>query len=656
MPPRLKSLYRKLGRIEKTFLILVFLALVLAYALPASFIGLLVAFAAWIVGFLVAIRLSRTGVKKLIWRLRNRLIVAYAFIAMVPIGLILALALVSIYGLTGQIAIYLINSELDRRTSILKGSAATILGAPPEHRQEAIQRTHDFTQRFFPATEILLRDGRDGRDGRESRYPESSTIVAPPAGWKDANGIVVKDRQLYSWANAQSGQIQVTIMAPLTQDFLSGLLPGIGHVNFRDFSESGGGLRSAPAGAAPAARIPPKNNFLDMQVNGVSLVPVAFWNSPGNKTNRGLLLVYTRMSAVLGTLFGTSIFLGDMAYGQVIWALFLIIVTLFLIVELVALVIGVSISRTITSAVHELYLGTRRVKEGDFSHRIPVRGNDQLAELGASFNTMTENLERLIVVAKEKERLESELEIAREVQSLLFPKNVPGLKTLMLTGVCNPARVVSGDYYDFIRFDSSVAFAIGDVAGKGISAALLMASIQSTMRMQLTAEMPGMTGNGGAPHALSTAVMVSRLNKLLYANTSPEKYATFYFALYDEKTHLLTYTNAGHLQPILLRKGVPELLEVTGTVVGAFPFSLYEEKTIPLAGGDVLVAYTDGMIEPENEYGEMFGEQRLTDLLAKNVHRDSPEIIARVMEAVLQWSGDAAELSDDMTMLVARRP
>jgi len=653
MPPRLKSLYRKLGRIEKTFILLVILAAVLAYAVPASFMGLLITFAAWIVGILVAIRLARSGVKKLIWRLRNRLIVAYAFIAMVPIGLILALALVSTYGLTGQIAIYLINSELDRRTSILKGSAATLLEAPPAHRQEMIPRTHDFTQRFFPATEILL---RDGRDDAEYRYPPSSTIAAPPAGWKDANGIVVKDRQLYSWAHAQSGQTAVTIMAPLSQEFLSSLLPGIGQVNFRDFSESGGGLRSAPPGTVPAARIPPKNNFIDMQVNGVSLVPVAFWNSPGNKNNRGLLLVYTRMSAVLGTLFGATIFLGDMAYGQVIWALFLIIVTLFLIVELVSLVIGVSISRTITSAVHELYLGTRRVKEGDFSHRIPVRGNDQLAELGASFNTMTENLERLIVVAKEKERLESELEIAREVQSLLFPKNVPDLETLMLTGVCNPARVVSGDYYDFIRFDSSVAFAIGDVAGKGISAALLMASIQSTMRMQLTAGAPGMAGNGGAEHPLSTAVMVSRLNKLLYANTSPEKYATFYFALYDEKTQLLTYTNAGHLQPILLRNGVPELLEVTGTVVGAFPFSCYEEKTIPLASGDVLVAYTDGMIEPENEYGEMFGERRLTDLLAKNVDRDSPEIIARTMEAVLQWSGDAAELSDDMTMLVARRP
>src|ERR1039458_4270094 len=167
MPPRLKLLYRKLGRIEKTFVILVVLAAVLAYAAPASFIGLMITFAAWIAGFVVAIRLARTGVKKLIWRLRNRLIVAYAFIAMVPIALILALVLVSTYGLTGQIAVYLINSELDRRTSILKGSAATILEAAPAHRQEVIQRTQDFTQRFFPATEILVHDG--GRRRMEGR-------------------------------------------------------------------------------------------------------------------------------------------------------------------------------------------------------------------------------------------------------------------------------------------------------------------------------------------------------------------------------------------------------------------------------------------------------------------------------------------------------
>ena len=646
MLPRLKTLYRKLGRIEKIFLILVLLALAVAYFLPSSAISLLVNFAAWIVGFVVAIRLARRGVKKLIWRLRNRLIVAYAFIAMVPIVLILVLVLVSTYGLTGQIALYLINSELDRRTAILRGTAASLAETPAERRSDLVMRTHDLTQRLFPATEILV------RDGAETRYPESATLAVPPAGWKDASGIIVKDRQLHCWANVIAGGTQVTIMAPLNREFLSDLVPGIGQVSFRDFSEAAGQIESAAPDTMPAARIPPKNNFLDIQVNWGSLVPVMFWGSPGNKSNRGLLLVHTRMSAVLSTVFGNNMALGDMANAQLFWGAFLFTVTLFLVVELVSLVIGVSISRTITSAVHELYVGTRRVKEGDFSHRIPVRGNDQLAELGSSFNTMTENLERLIVVAKEKERLESELEIAREVQSQLFPKNVPDLKTLQLTGVCTPARVVSGDYYDFIRFDSNLAFAIGDVAGKGISAALLMAAIQSTMRMQLTAGLPGVSSNGH----LSTAAMVSRLNKLLYANTSPEKYATFYFALYDEHTQTLTYTNAGHLPPILLRRGVPEYLQVTGTVVGAFPFTRYDEKQIQLASGDVLVAYTDGIVEPENEYGEMFGEQRLTDLLAKNADRESTEIIARVMEAVGQWTGATAELQDDMTILVARRP
>lgn len=653
MPPRLKRFYQRLGLIEKIFAVVLVVDAILSYLLPSSGIGLLVTFATWIVGIVVAFRLARRGIQKLIWRLRNRLIVAYAFIAMVPVVLILVLVLVSTYGLTGQIALYLINAELDRRTAILRGAASTVADAAADKRQDVLARTHDFTQRFFPDCEFLV------SDGGEYRYPPESTIALPGAPWKDANGIIVKGHQLYSWAHLNSGGKQVLIMAPLSQAFLSNLVPGIGQVTFRDFAEAADEVENASRGAAdagssPPARIPPKNNFLDIQVKWGSLVPVMFWNSPGNRNNRGLLLVNTRMSAVLSTVFGNNIALGDMAYGQVIWGAFLVTVTLFLIVELVSLVIGVSISRTITSAVHELYLGTRRVKEGDFSHRIPVRGNDQLAELGTSFNTMTENLERLIVVAKEKERLESELEIAREVQSQLFPKNVPDLKSLQLTGVCNPARIVSGDYYDFMRFDSSLAFAIGDVAGKGISAALLMAAIQSTMRMQLTAGGPGITSNG-SPH-LSTAMMVSRLNKQLYANTSPEKYATFYFALYDEQTQKLTYTNAGHLPPILLRKGVPEFLQVTGTVVGAFPFSRYDEKTVELGKGDVLVAYTDGIVEPENEYGEMFGEQRLTDLLAKNADRDSPEIIARVMEAVGQWTGETAELQDDMTILVARRP
>ena len=117
---------------------------------------------------------------------------------------------------------------------------------------------------------------------------------------------------------------------------------------------------------------------------------------------------------------------------------------------------------------------------------------------------------------------------------------------------------------------------------------------------------------------------------------------------------MLTYTNAGHLPPILLREGSPIPLEVTGTVVGAFPFSRYEEKCIPLQTGDLLTAYTDGITEPENEYGQMFGEERLIEVLVKYGNRDGSEIISRVMESVHQWTG-SSELQDDMTLLLARR-
>jgi sigma-B regulation protein RsbU (phosphoserine phosphatase) len=319
------------------------------------------------------------------------------------------------------------------------------------------------------------------------------------------------------------------------------------------------------------------------------------------------------------------------------------------VVEVASLRYGIVLSQSITGAVHELYEGTMHVKEGTFSYRIPVKGDDQLAELSAAFNTMTENLGKLLVVAKEKERLQSELEIAREVQAQLFPKAAPASRTLQLAAACSPARAVSGDYYDYMPIsEGAVAFAIGDVAGKGISAALLMASIQSSMRTQLSSM------NGAQPNHVSTAKLVGILNRQLYANTSPEKYATFYFGLYDEATQALTYTNAGHLPPILMRGGNFEKLEPNGTVVGAFPSAAYGEATVQLETGDILVAYTDGIVEPENTYGEMFGEERLQEMLTKYAQADSTEIMARVMEAVVQWTG-SSELQDDMTMLVARR-
>jgi sigma-B regulation protein RsbU (phosphoserine phosphatase) len=412
-----------------------------------------------------------------------------------------------------------------------------------------------------------------------------------------------------------------------------------------------------PAGGdAAGTPIPPPVNRFDLDVPGFSLIRVIDWTHP-ERTRGAFLLVQTRLSALFQILLSGKL---DEFEGTLVIAFYVVSIA-FLIVAIVGFAIGFSLTRTITGAVHSLYEGTQRVMRGDFSIRIRVSGRDQLADLSSSFNTMTENLERLLAVAKEKERLQAEIEIAREVQEQLYPKTAPVMRTLHIIGMCQPARMVSGDYYDYQAVPGNkLAIAIGDVAGKGISAALLMASIQSALRMELRASLERVAELAAPSHTqvngfrLSTAQMVSDLNQQLYATTSAEKYATFCLALYDEESGTVTYTNAGHLPPILIRNGTATSLDVNGTVVGAFPFSKYDESKVQLESGDLLVCYTDGITEPENEYGEMFGEERLIELVSKHADREDTKIIETVMEAVRQWT-HSPELTDDMTVLLARK-
>ena len=618
-----RDYWRGLGRIERIFVLLMALYALLYFSGIAPGVASLVALAAFFFGLLTLVRLAR----KAIWRLRNRLVMAYLFIAVVPIALILLLVVIAAYVIVGQMAVYLVDNELSRRVSFLAGPAENLIRSPAPNRELLVARFAPLIESRFPKFELLLRGKTD------IRYPANAHIEPPSPQWPQANGLIVKDNQLYAWAHARMDESEFTLLAPVTHDLLSQLVPGLGDVDL-----------GGPYAAQPRQRIvPPKQNPFDMEVLFPYPMQIQSWDAPKTTLN-GYLFVDTRFSAVLGTVFGQK-----MQWGERATTLFAAVGILFLLVEMASLIAGVRLSRTMTGAVHELYQGTQHVKEGDFSYRIPVRGDDQLAELGSSFNTMTDNLRRLIVVAKENERLQSELEIAREVQAQLFPKAAPSIRGLELAGVCNPARMVSGDYYDFLSVsEGAVAFAIGDVAGKGISAALLMAAIQSTMRTQLTG------ASGARPDHFSASALVSTLNQQLYASTSPEKYATFFFALYDDTQHALTYTNAGHLPPFLMRGEELLTLDPTGTVVGAFPMAEYGEQTVPLEPGDILVAYTDGIVEPENVYGEMFGEERFKELLLRYRAADSAEIIARAMEAVVTWTG-SSELQDDMTMLVARR-
>jgi phosphoserine phosphatase RsbU/P len=649
MPARLKALLRKLGRLDQAFVVVLALAFAGNFLVPASMGELVLTVVAFLLAVVVAIKWLVVAVKKVIWRLRYRLLVAYLLIAVVPLVLVGILVWSSISVLGGQLATYLVTTELERTTSDMLTPARGLAWTPPASRLEHARWLAHVLWFRFPGIEIVM------RDGTTSRLPEDSTLTPPPSGWSDASGLMRKDGRLCLWAHAVHGSSEVTIVVPVTRRILNNLVPHLGEMQVRRRVDAPENL---PNGGAPPNPFPPQEGFPDREVSESILVPVAIWESPG-KFEGDLLFLSTRYSALFRAISGQEAehLKGETTVLTAWMSVFILVVAVFVIVELVSVVIGVRLTRTITRAVHNLYQGTQRIRAGDFSHRIEAHGNDQLAELSGSFNRMTEDLERLVEVAKEKERLQSEIEIAREVQNQLFPRCLPASNTLELAAMCVPARLVSGDYYDYMNLEApQLAFAIGDVAGKGISAALLMATVQSTMRAQLRAgrDFAPAAGNGGHRLPLSAASLVSRLNQQLFAFTSPEKFATFYFALYDDVTGMLTYTNAGHLPPILVRNGDATRLDVTGTVIGAFSFSEYGESSLRLEPGDLLVGFTDGVTEPENEFGEMFGEDRLSELIVKHAARETGEIITAVMESVRQWTG-SPELQDDMTLLLARR-
>jgi sigma-B regulation protein RsbU (phosphoserine phosphatase) len=371
---------------------------------------------------------------------------------------------------------------------------------------------------------------------------------------------------------------------------------------------------------------------------------VLAWET-GETSQDDVFALTTRASAVTGLLLRSqSSDMEGMArnVGYALWAMFGIAL-------LVSTVIAVSLTRTITTAINELYIGARHVSQGDFSYRTPVRGHTQLTELARSFNSMTASIEQLVVDSRERQKLESELAIASEMQRQLFPSHPPRLAAIEVLGVCKPANVVSGDFYDYVDLDNGrAAISFGDVAGKGISSALVMATAHSTIRTQLGKLRDGADLDKGVVD------IVTETNRQLFEGTAPELFTTLFFGVYDSTTTEFTYVNAGHLPPFLIRDGERTELEVTGVVIGAFPNMAYESRCVRLEVGDLVVAFTDGVTEPENSYGQEFGEDRLWESLQRDTNRSVESTITATMDEVDVWT-EGPQQTDDMTMLLMRR-
>jgi len=612
--------------------------------------------------------------RRILWRLRNRLIVTYVFIGVLPTALLVAMALITLYGFAGQFAIFEVTSEINsqlRRMEAVNAAVGNELAARLERGDNsgaeslAGLRKRDASWRrrrmyaWYGDKPLALSD--------EAKGPP----LSQPTFLKGELRNLVRDRdglhlRVATELPVGSKKLVVITSEPFDKELVGRIAAGMGEITLSESvvrkGESGVSANVHPAFTVGA--VPPAAGNTDWEVAFFAPLAVLDWETGANAQDGAVIRVYTRPSVLYAHLFATW---GEFVRG--VEYILLAILIFFTVIVLIALIIGTRMTRTVTGAVAQLYDATRSVDRGDFSHRIPVKSTDQLAQLSLSFNSMTESIEKLIQEQKEKQRLEGELAIAQEVQAQLFPRQATELESLEVHGFCRPARTVSGDYYDFLTASShKLILAVGDISGKGISAALLMATIHSAVRAYSVESLPQMrepVGVGALAGAarvmaawpegieISPGALLGLLNHQLYESTPPEKYATLFLAVYDGRLHRLTYSNGGHLPPLLIAQdGAVRRLEAGGTVVGLFDNMTYDEDSVDMHPGEIFLAYSDGVSEPENEFGE-FGEERLIDLVRENRRLPLLQISQTVTQAVDDWIGDQ-EQPDDITLVLAR--
>jgi sigma-B regulation protein RsbU (phosphoserine phosphatase) len=627
---------------------------------------------------------TRWAKRHIMWRLRHRLVVTYLFIGVIPVVLLLLMAGVGCFLFAGQFATYVAISNLQSELQHLEAEndalAAQLgtLARSGKPDQQIAGKLSAVSGEHFPGRTVTVWHGDEGFTlSARGTLIEAHPVRVPDAVKGDFSGFVL-DRDILHLRAVKRFAVdglQRTVISdlPITPELLQSATAQLGSAMLIP-ADRGGELHvPPPAIVKPNARrtvtttlLAPSSNRYDPRIRFATFFRAIDWET--GATQECAILVATRPSLLYGILFTTS---GENAkilkYGLLATAILLGLV------ELAALYIGIRLTRSMTRAVADLYNATEHVNRGDLTHRIHIRGHDQLAALQESFNSMSESLVKLLAEQKRMQQMESELAIAYEVQEVLFPHKLPELASLDVYGVCSPARLVSGDYYDFISLGRErLVLAVGDISGKGISAALLMATAHAFVRayslppdrvstltelgaaLQIDADRSNyFWGDGAVPSRPSVGMLMSTLNHQLFRCTSPEKYATMFLGCYDEAVRELTFCNAGHLPPILLSEnGSVSRLDTPGTVIGLFDGVAYGESTIAMRPGDLFVAFSDGVTEPENESGE-FGEERLMALLRE--HHDQP--LSRIGDvitgAVADWIGDT-EQPDDVTVVLAR--
>jgi len=310
------------------------------------------------------------------------------------------------------------------------------------------------------------------------------------------------------------------------------------------------------------------------------------------------------------------------------------------------LIVGVvPLSGQLTKDLTDLTEGVDRIAHGDYRARVPVRSRDEVGELASAFNKMAEDVERHQHAVGEQERLRRELELGRQIQSDMLPRAPMSFGLTEVQGVSIPAREVGGDFFNYFALDSGhVALLVGDVSGKGVGAALLMANIQASLRTRLAM-------------GQNLSAIAEALDRDMASAAGTRLYVTLFLGIFDPTTRRLQYVNAGHNPQFVLRPGQAlEKMHATGIPIGLLAGRGYSHRDVALSSGDLLFFYTDGCVESENEADEMFGTDRLEALLVSigSCGPSTPDrVLQQVEEAVTSFRG-TREPGDDATMMAVR--
>jgi phosphoserine phosphatase RsbU/P len=586
-------------------------------------------------------RLARFVLFRLLWRIRTKLLVSYLFIAVVPLVLLVILFGLAGVLFSGLVASHIVSSEVERLAVELRGAAQSALNALPSNPAAApavLQRELSRAHTVHPDLAwTLMQGGKPVASSGEA--PRSLPAWIQPPGLA---GLVREGEHEELRAVVMEGDRVLIVDAPLDVRLFEPLKQRMGirfltaggtvrqegpglHVEISDERKAKTPLPDKVDGMVFLAT-PERRRWEDGEVE---LDPLSFAFDPGDlarrlsprKFNMAQLLVVA-LAAVGGV---------------------------FLIVYVIALLLGLLLARSITKSVHELSRGTERLRQGDFNHPIPIGSRDQLGDLAESFNVMAAGVRDLLQQQAEKDRLEEELRIARQIQMSLLPQGSVTLPGLRIAALCLPAAEVGGDYYDLLPLsDTRLGVLVADVSGKGTSAALYMAELKGlVLSLSRIYQSPKQ--------------LLGEANRILAATMDARSFITMTYAVVDTEARTMTYARAGH-NPILqleARTGRTRVLTPQGLGLGLDRGDRFEavleEAQVPLESGDLFLFFTDGLSEAMNGRAELFGERRLRDVLeqAQNGTLDEAELKDHILEEIRVFVGDQAQ-HDDMTLVLLR--